>query len=182
MELFYRIKNKFIIDQYQLTLLVDSKKIYYQGSLSEVKFEFCKINDIEEMRNNYKDEFSERKYELYKKRINDKDKIIIIIKINEEICGYCNISLVSQYESGIAKYILVNKNEAYFYDDYVFKKYRGESIQRMSILYRLEIAKSLKRRVVYVNIYRNNKPSLASYKKVGFEIIREYRRNVRSLC
>lgn len=178
MNIFHRIKNKFILDEDQLKYTINPQELKNsQYPFGDVKFYIATLEDINEMRQQYRNEFSEYKYNLYKKRINEDNKIIVVSKINKEICGYFNIALTDTYESGIDKIVKVNENEAYFFDDYVFKRFRGKSIQKMSVLYRLNIINGFGRNVAYVNIYSNNKASRISYEKLGFKVVKKYKRN-----
>ncbi|QHI71292.1 GNAT family N-acetyltransferase [Aminipila terrae] len=175
MNLYNRIKNKYIIKEYQL--------VYYINSINRAmingNFQFAKadIHDVELIRDLYYTEFSHNKYNIYIKRLEDPNNIIIVCKYKGEICGYFNMSFKNTLESGINEYIKVSDKETYFYDDYVFEKFRGNGIHMQSILYRIEIAKEKGRNKILVNIYSNNRVSLKEYQSVGFNIIKFYKRN-----
>lgn len=175
MNLYNRIINKVLIKEYQLIYDVNHDK----NNKIEMPLNFhqATVEDIEIMRIKYSEEFSQYKYELYKKRLNNENNRIIISKTGKEISGYFNIAFENTLESGINKIIEVGEKEAYFYDDYVFKAFRGNGIQRKAILYRIYYVKKQRKERIYVNIYTNNKPSLISYKEIGFNIIRLFKRN-----
>lgn len=175
MNLYNRIINKILISEYQL--IYDTKRNRNNKIDMPLNFHQATVEDIEIMRSKYPEEFSKHKYDLYKEKLNNKNNIIIISKTNEEISGYFNISFENTLESGINKVIEVREKEAYFYDDYVFKAFRGNGIQKKSILYRIYYVMRQGKERIYVNVYKNNKPSLISYKEIGFNIIRLFKRN-----
>lgn len=175
MNLYNRIVNKVIISEYQL--IYDVKNGKYNKIETPLNFYQATAEDIQIMRSRYPEEFSQYKYELYKKKLSNKNNIIIISKTDEEISGYFNISFENTLESGINKIIEIKEKEAYFYDDYVFKAFRGNAIQLKAILYRIHYVKKKGKERIYVNIYKNNEPSLISYKKIGFNIVRLFKRN-----
>lgn len=162
------INNKLILGN------IYNCKIEKQSIGPQYKLEFANIDKLYELQKEFNNELDFDKLKILAKRIEDDKDNLFFVKEDEVICGYCSIGYKKVWVSGMKKYIYMNENEAYLYDDYIFKKYRGRGIQLESIKLRINYLYKNNYKKVLVVIRNSTKNSIYNYKKIGFYQIKKF--------
>ncbi len=113
---------------------------------------------------------------LDKKGIKEMSKFInadhikcFIIIFNEQIGGYCHINNLEIRESAVNYREPLEANSAYFFKDYIFENFRGNSLHKYSIYKRIEYCRKKGLEFAYTAIYKSNRISQKSYLRYGFQ-------------
>jgi hypothetical protein len=123
---------------------------------------------LSELKATYPKELSDRKLGILRARIGSQDeRCWLITDADGTLCGYCHLTLASTLNARINHFVEVGASQAYFFDDFVFKRHRGRGLHGFSIARRLEILQGLGRTEVLITIRKDNKASLASFWKFG---------------
>ncbi|WP_338597531.1 hypothetical protein [Clostridium baratii] len=166
-----RLINKFVIKEYLYKAELKEKIILDNKSIS---LNTTTYKDIDYIKEYYSNEISDDKLKILKKRIDEEKVDLFSIKLNDVIVGYCSLSYKKMKENSIKNDILVNENQVYLFDDYIFKKYRGNRLHFYSIVIRLNYAIKNRKKEALVCVYSWNKSSYYNYEKIGFKKIKEY--------
>lgn len=158
-----------IVDKYEINLHRVKEELPTLFSFREAD-----QNDINNMQKEYPGELTQRKIEILKRRVvAPKQRVYICTTVDKKIAGYFCVSEEDTYESGLKCSISVKESEIYFFDDYVFKKHRNQSIQAYAIDYRVNVYKEKKQNGT-VCIYANNKASIRNYLSRGANYQKSY--------
>ena len=133
-------------------------------------FEFRIINefDLNIMQINYREEFNEKIYSDFLSKLNMPTVDGFILKKGNDICGYFFLAY-GKSESEVEKQYFNVKKNGYLFNDYVFKKHRGEKIQQYGIYKRLMLLNEKKYKTATCIIEHDNIQSIKSYEKFGFQ-------------
>lgn len=123
---------------------------------------------LAELKATYPRELSQRKYQILLERLNvPSEKCWLISDGHGNLCGYCHLAFKSTLNARINHLVEVGRAQAYFFDDYVFKKHRGKGLHAASIAQRMEIAAGMGITEGLTTISKANYPSITSYGKFG---------------
>lgn len=91
-----------------------------------------------------------------------------VLTINDEICGCCLLQF-KKTKPMDNKELFVVENNGYLTRDYVFIKHRGNNLQQLMILKRIEILKQKKYKTATSYISFGNIASQHTYRKCSFK-------------
>jgi GNAT superfamily N-acetyltransferase len=111
---------------------------------------------------------SETKAQLMKDRARSDDQDCWLIVDNAgRTCGYCHVARTQTVNTRINHVVRVGPSQAYFFDDYVVRKYRGRGLHTFSIAERARLLRAQGLTEGITTITRTNAPSLRTYGKFG---------------
>lgn len=124
---------------------------------------------LTDMYNRHRDELSAAKYALLGQRIgSEKEQCLLIRGEAGELMGYCHTAYQDHYNSWSNLQVKLKPNEVYFFDDYIFKPYRGRGLHKFSISQRKKLALAKGYRFAITLIDKSNIPSRRAYAHQGF--------------
>lgn len=116
----------------------------------------------------YRRELSRHKQGLLVQRLREPGQHCWVILADDGTpAGYCHLATQSTLNARINHMVRVAPHQAYFYDDYVFKKHRGKGLHTFATARRSEIAAAKGITEGLTTITSSNAPSIASYAKFG---------------
>jgi len=125
-------------------------------------------DNLTELKAAYPRELSQRKFQILLERLKvPSEKCWLISDAQGNLCGYCHLAFESTLNARINHLVHVGREQAYFFDDYVFKKHRGKGLHAASVAMRMEIAAGMGITEGLTTISKANYPSIASYGKFG---------------
>ncbi len=140
-------------------------------------FHFEQIDNdlLEKIYSEFKDEISDEKYTILKRRIrpDSTDRCYAVIDNESRIYGYYSVSLGDNYEPTMDIIISANPEELYMFDDFTFTKRRGKKAHHYSILKRQQIGYEMGYRFSTSIIISGNIPSQRAYCSAGYYRIKK---------
>ena len=127
--------------------------------------------DLDELRANFPDELSERKYNILKDRLSEdgKEVFVAVQKSDNAVAGYASASTVDTFVGGIKETLIIPSETAYLFDAYVYNMYRGRKIQGKLLRYRQELYKERGYKKALTCVYDTNDISMKNVLNAGFE-------------
>lgn len=170
--IFNRVINKFIIFEY-----------LYKGNLQisasinkyeDFDFSVMSKEDINNLKYVLGKEITDYKIDILRKRLDEDDVKVFSVKEDSGVIGYCCLSFKDYKENGINKIIHINEKQAYFFDDYICKRYRGMGLHYYTIIKRSEYAIDNGKEEGISLIYSWNKGSSVNFKKAEFVKVKKF--------
>lgn len=167
-----KVINKIIIFEYiyksELEFIDDIK------ISDDIEFSEMTEKDIDNLKYTLGKEITDYKIEILKKRIDENGVKVFVLKEYSDVIGYCSLSFIDYKENGINKTIKIDYNQAYFFDDYICKKYRGKGLHYYSIIKRCEYAFKNGKSEGISCIYSWNKSSIINFERANFKKINKF--------
>lgn len=141
---------------------------YLDEISSDIKLREMSERDLVQL-NLVEKELSIRKTELLIQRIKSSVAQVYMVIEKNDIVGWVCLSTYPEYESGIRKNVHLGQKEIYFFDDYIFERFRGKGIHKMTIQSRIGLAVEKGFHIGKVIIYANHYASEKNYLVNGFK-------------
>ena len=123
---------------------------------------------IDQLRRAHPRQLSETKAQLMKERAQSADgDCWLIVDGTGRPCGYCHAARAQTVNARINHVVRVGPSQAYFFDDYVIRKFRGRGLHTFSIAERARLLRAQGITEGITTITRSNAPSLRTYGKFG---------------
>lgn len=160
--------------------IIKEKKI----NKKRIIFRYPKIEDIEHLKNFHNSLIKERAYIEFQKKVSSRfqfewlfqliikmekrEAILVILEVENEIKGY---ALIERFGLNPPAFHIGELNL------YLAKDVRRQGYGTQLFLTAIkEVKKLLKIKIIFIDVAKNNKPSLEFFNKVGFKVIGKIKR------
>ena len=163
-----KAKEKYIIKTlYEYKIDLDDRVVIPNLSCNLVRAD---KNSLKKTQSKYPRELTLKKYDTLIERLGNKDEECYLIINNEnKVCGYTHFAYADHFHESISYLVKLDQNEIYFFDTYIFNKYRRKGLQTFSILKRFEMAYDKGYCKGRALVDSNNIASNKAYFKCGFK-------------
>ncbi|MGO1470697.1 MAG: GNAT family N-acetyltransferase [Tissierella sp.] len=158
---------------------------YYETSFKNdyVESEYIKKIDgdiVEEIKKQYPQEFTDRKYNIFKNRYSNKNDNGYVLSIKGEIVSYGWIGKNNFYEGTSGYSSKLPRDTVYLYDLYTFEKFRKKGymeilVESLFYIYKKEKYKYIRTIVSFDNKKSNGLMSKFDFKAVGLISVKYFK-------
>lgn len=112
------------------------KFYYYQTKLENNYQKSKKVYPItselvDKIKSQYPDEFTDRKYNIFKERVLSLNNFGYVVVINQQIAAYAWIGIDEFYEGSSGFSETLSKDTVYLFDIYTFEKFRKQGLMKI---------------------------------------------------
>jgi len=158
---FQKIFNTYFINCNYFKIKIDSSKSY------NLPINPCKLN-YEDFLNSDSTEFTEKKLNLFKKRLESGNFVAYGEFIDGKLAYSTWVSFKHTSIVIVNKVIQLSDQEAVLEDSFCHPEYRGRGLHSMYNLFRLQLVHSASKSFAIVLVFSNNSAAIKTQEKSGF--------------